>query len=291
MKRKTKMDVAFNITRKCNKGCDYCYLNLTDEDLPIDRVKEILGSVDVETVTLTGGEPLMHPEIGELLRFIAKRGDHIHLLSNGILLDETNIPIIKDSGAELFVTYNKPNRRILNNLNQASQQGIEVNIHHVLTGESVTSLDEICQEINFAKSLLLLYPTDIGPGNVNMHGPEEWFPLLDGAISITRSHGLKTYFEQAFAKKDSELARMQPCPTGKDLFVDVNGMSYPCCLLVDKVQGSEQILPVKMTPERCDFIKDNPTPSSSDYVRICPIVITDKYDGSFQFPSRLGEDK
>lgn len=232
------MDIAFNITRKCNKGCDYCYLNLTGEDLSGDRIKEILESVEVNTVTLTGGEPLMHPDIKDILAFISRKGNHIHLLSNGILLNEECLIAIREASAELFVTYNEPDKKISGNLHQANQLGIEVNLHHVLTKKSVVSLDDICQDIDFAKSLLLLYPTDLGKGNVSMYVPDEWFPLLDRAIAITHGYGIRTYFEQAFAKKDSDLAKQQPCPTGKDVFIDVNGKSYPCCLLVDKLQGN-----------------------------------------------------
>lgn len=285
------MDIAFNITRKCNKGCDYCYLSLTGEDLSSNKIKEILESLDVNTVTLTGGEPLMHPNIKDILAFISRRGNHIHLLSNGILLNEDTITAIREANAELFVTYNEPNKKIFGNLHQANQLRIDVNLHHVLTNTSVVSLDDICQDIDFAKSLLLLYPTDLGKGNVTMYAPHEWFPLLDRAIEITQSHGIKTYFEQAFAKKGSDLAKQQPCPTGKDLFIDVNGKSYPCCLLVDKVHGNDSLFPLRITPERCNFIRDNPLPESSNYIRICPIVITGSYDGSFQFPSRLGENK
>lgn len=285
------MDIAFNITRKCNKGCDYCYLSLTGEDLSFNRIKEILESVNVETVTLTGGEPLMHPNIKDILAFISGRSNHIHLLSNGILLNKDYLTAIREANAELFVTYNEPNKNISGNLHQANQYGIEVNLHHVLTKTSLFFLDDICQDIDFVKSLLLLYPTDMGQGKVIMYDPEEWFPLIDRANTITKNYGIKTYFEQAFAKKGSDLAKQNPCPTGKDIFIDVNTKSYPCCLLVDKVKGNDSLSPVIMTPERCNFIRDNPLPVSSSYIRICPIVITDRYDGSFQFPSHLGKNK
>jgi len=285
------MDIAFNVTRKCNKSCDYCYLSLTGENLSFEKIKEIVEASNPETVTLTGGEPLMHPNIEELLTFLSKRGNHIHLLSNGILLNEDYLSAIREANAELFVTYNEPNKRISQNLHQANHKGIDVNLHHVLTEKSVESLDEICQDLRFAKSLLLLYPTDLGDEKVTMYSPDEWFPLLDRSILTTQSYGIKTYFEQAFAKKCSELAKQQPCPTGKDLFIDANGRAYPCCLLVEKVQGSDSLLPIRMTPERCNFIRDNSLPDSSEYIRICPIAITDKYDGSFQFPSHLGDKK
>jgi len=285
------MDVAFNVTRKCNKGCDYCYLNLTGEDLSLEKIKEIVEASNPETVTLTGGEPLMYPNIEELLSFLSQRGTHIHLLSNGILLNEDYLSAIREADVELFVTYNEPNKRISRNLHHANHKGIDINLHHVLTEKTVDSLDDICQDLNFAKSLLLLYPTDLGDGKVTMYGPNEWFPLLDKAILTIQSYGIKTYFEQAFAKKGSELAKKQPCPTGRDLFIDANGMSYPCCLLVDKVQGSDNLSPLRMTSNKCTFIRDNPLPEPSKYVRICPIVITDTYDGSFQFPSHMGDKK
>ena len=285
------MDIAFNITRKCNKGCDYCYLDLNGKDLPVDKIKEILESIDTDTVTLTGGEPLMHPGFRDILAFISKRKNHIHLLSNGILLNEDNLAAIKEANAELFVTYNEPNTQVSGNLHQANRRGIEVNLHHVLTNNSVVHLEDICQDIDFAKSLLLLYPTDMGKGNVKMYTPEAWFPLLDRALAITHRYPVKTYFEQEYAKKGSALAKQQPCPTGKDLFIDVDGKSYPCCLLVDKVQGNDSMIPARMSSERCNFVRANPLPASSDYVRLCPIVITDKYDGAFQFPSHLGENK
>lgn len=285
------MDLAFNVTRKCNKCCDYCYLNLTGNDLSLDKIKEIIEVSNPETVTLTGGEPLLHPNIIEILSFLSQRGNHIHLLSNGILLNEGYLAVLNEANAELFITYNEPNKRISENLQLSNRKGIEINIHHVLTENSVELLDEICQNLSFAKSLIFLYPTDFGKGKVIMYEPNQWFPLLDKAILTTKAYGIKTYFEQAFAKKDSELAKRQPCPTGKDLFIDTNGMSYPCCLSVGKIPGNDSILPIKMSPEKCNFIRENPLSDSSDYIRICPIVITDKYDGIFQFPSHLGGEK
>ena len=284
------MDVALNITRRCNKGCSYCYLRLEDTDLPLEQIQAILGSLtDVETVTLTGGEPLMHPEFSEVLSSVSNREHHIHLLTNGILLEGRTLERIADSEAELFVTYNGHNKRIQVNITRAYEQGLDVNVHHVLTQKSVSALDRVCDDVGFAKSILLLYPTNVGNDSVMMYEPETWFDLLDRATGITKKHGIKTYFEQAFARKGSALAINQPCPTGEDIFIDVNGRSYPCCLLVDLVGGRDNIGPIPYTAQRCEILRKNQLSSDSDYIRICPIAITDRYDGEFQFPSHLEE--
>jgi MoaA/NifB/PqqE/SkfB family radical SAM enzyme len=247
--------------------------------------------VDVGTITLTGGEPLMHPNIKDILEFISEKGNHVHLLTNGIMLNSDNLIKLKKANAELFVTYNEINRKVSQNLYIANKYELEVNLQHVLTKESVIFLDDICLDIKYAKSIILLYPTDLGKGFVKMYDPVEWFSLLEEAINILKSHGILAYFEQAFAKKESHLAKKQPCPTGKDIFVHVDGKFYPCCLLVEKTRGRDNLLPVKMNPKACNFIVNNPLPVNSEYIRICPIVITDRFNGSFNFPSYLGGKK
>lgn len=282
------MDIAFNITRKCNKNCDYCYLDLTREDLPFDNIKEIFRSIKVNTVTLTGGEPLIHPDIENIISFVSKKGYHIHLLTNGILLTGSTLDVIVKSGAELFVTYNHPQKNIKKNLKKAFQRGLEINLHHVLTYSSFESLEDICEDIPFAKSILLIYPTDLGSHKLDMYSPDEWFPLLQNALDVISKYNIKTYFEQSFIKKDSKLVKNQPCPTGNDIFIDVNGKAYPCCLLVDILQGEKEVSPIRMGPEKCNFLKNNFLSTASEYVRICPIAITDSYDGLFTFPSHTG---
>ena len=102
------MDVAFNITRRCNKSCDYCYLKLANRSLSLESIQEIVESKKPNTVTITGGEPLMHPEIKDILEFLADQGNHIHLLSNGILLTENVLPTITETNAELHIIPNCP---------------------------------------------------------------------------------------------------------------------------------------------------------------------------------------
>jgi len=280
------MDVAFNITRRCNKRCSYCYLELKDEELSFEQIGTILDSVDARAVTLTGGEPLIHTEFPEILKKSSEVG-HVHLLTNGLLLDESKIELLVECETELFVTYNLPDSELAEKLFLAYNKGVSVNAHHVLTDETVDKLGIIYDESPFLKSITFLYPTDSGKGNVEMYQPSEWFNILKRAIDTVNEHGIKTYFEQAFVKKSSEIASSPPCPTGHDLFIDSDGRNYPCCLLVDKIQGGYNLTPIKTSAEECPFLMENNLLADSDYIRICPIVVTDSPDSSFKFPSHL----
>jgi radical SAM protein with 4Fe4S-binding SPASM domain len=83
--------VYLHLTARCNLACPHCYVaGGAQEDLPaslvlrtIDELREIGG----DSVTLSGGEPLLHPEIRRILRYAALRVQ-VQILSNGTLIDE-----------------------------------------------------------------------------------------------------------------------------------------------------------------------------------------------------------
>jgi MoaA/NifB/PqqE/SkfB family radical SAM enzyme len=75
------------VTRRCNLSCGYCFeYDNTSTPVPaglllrrIDRVAE-LGTI---VLTLTGGEPLLHPELDRLVARVVERGVVCTLISNG----------------------------------------------------------------------------------------------------------------------------------------------------------------------------------------------------------------
>jgi MoaA/NifB/PqqE/SkfB family radical SAM enzyme len=89
--------VAYYVTHRCNLNCAYC------EDFGTTRNPQATGAESIQTVRailplireacdsliLTGGEPLLHPQI-ELIAAYARelRFRHISLLSNGRLIRE-----------------------------------------------------------------------------------------------------------------------------------------------------------------------------------------------------------
>ena len=67
------MDAQLIVTRRCNLSCGYCseYDNFSDP-VPLDVLKEridILHRLGSANITMLGGEPLMHPDIAELVRY------------------------------------------------------------------------------------------------------------------------------------------------------------------------------------------------------------------------------
>lgn len=81
------------ITSKCNFSCIYCYLGYRTEEKDmsfndIKKVIDILSKSNVRQVTLTGGEPLLHPNILNIVKYSSDKGLIVHLCTNGYLLSE-----------------------------------------------------------------------------------------------------------------------------------------------------------------------------------------------------------
>lgn len=91
-------------TRRCNIACAYC--NEYDDfsrPVPIqvlERRSDLLADLGVSCVTLSGGEPLLHPQLDDLLRRIRSRGMITGLITNGYLLGPRRIGQLNDAGLE-----------------------------------------------------------------------------------------------------------------------------------------------------------------------------------------------
>jgi len=97
--------MSWNITRECNMKCSHCYINATDKKLDNElNTKEAKNLMDQiyqvsrPLLILSGGEPLLRPDIYELIRYGAKIGLKMGLGSNGSLIDEAVAKKLKDAG-------------------------------------------------------------------------------------------------------------------------------------------------------------------------------------------------
>lgn len=90
--------------RRCNLACTYC--NEFDDfskPVPTDemfRRIDRLGAMGTAAVTISGGEPLMHPELDAIIARIRKNGMLAGLITNGYLLVADRIERLNRAGLE-----------------------------------------------------------------------------------------------------------------------------------------------------------------------------------------------
>ncbi|HSH48332.1 MAG TPA: heme d1 biosynthesis radical SAM protein NirJ [Halomonas sp.] len=97
--------VIWNLIRRCNLTCKHCYTTSADIDFKGElsteealAVLEDLKGFRVPALILSGGEPLMRPDIFELSRRTRELGIYAGLSTNGTLITEDNIDAIADVG-------------------------------------------------------------------------------------------------------------------------------------------------------------------------------------------------
>lgn len=90
--------------RRCNLDCGYCneYDNFS-KPVPLEEMKkrlDILAGMGTSVITISGGEPLMHPELEEIIGHIRKRGMIAGMITNGFLLSKERIAKLNEAGLE-----------------------------------------------------------------------------------------------------------------------------------------------------------------------------------------------
>ena len=91
-------------TRRCNLSCTYCN-EYDDRSAPVptaDVLQRIDRLVDLGTgvVTLSGGEPLLHPDLDAIISHIRRRGAIATLITNGYLLTRDRIERLNRAGLD-----------------------------------------------------------------------------------------------------------------------------------------------------------------------------------------------
>ena len=95
--------VIWNLIRRCNLTCKHCYATAADIDFPgelktqeVFTVMDDLKSFGVPVLIISGGEPLMRPDIFDISKRAKGMGFYVGLSSNGTLIDDNNIRDIVD---------------------------------------------------------------------------------------------------------------------------------------------------------------------------------------------------
>ena len=88
--------VSFPITSSCPFSCIYCGQAGENTISPVSHMSletimdivPYLKNAGITKVRLTGGEPLIHPQIGDIIRFLSESGFYVLINTNGLLVED-----------------------------------------------------------------------------------------------------------------------------------------------------------------------------------------------------------
>ena len=90
--------------RRCNLACGYCNeYDHTSNPILLDVMKrriDKLAELGTSIVTISGGEPMMHPELDQIIRHIRSHGMIAGLISNGYYFTPDRIKRLNEAGLD-----------------------------------------------------------------------------------------------------------------------------------------------------------------------------------------------
>ncbi len=159
--------ISWNLTRKCNLRCKHCYIDASaagPRELSTDEVcRGLVEIADVHRETiliLTGGEPLLRPDLEEIVSRAATLGMMVVLGTNGTALTSERATVLADrglSGVGISVDSSVPARHdefrgvpgawsaARRGIEAARQAGLDVQVQMTLTPANVEELPEVAR--------------------------------------------------------------------------------------------------------------------------------------------------
>src|SRR5437667_3665499 len=92
--------------RRCNIDCGYCNeYDKVSPPVPTDTMRrriDTLAALGTSVVAFSGGEPMLHPDLDDLIRHIRARGMLAGLITNGYFLVPKRIQELNDAGLDFL---------------------------------------------------------------------------------------------------------------------------------------------------------------------------------------------
>ena len=239
--------IAWEITRSCNLACAHCRASAHCEPYPgelsLDECKKLMD--DIASITdpiliLTGGEPLMRPDIWEIIDYAHELGMRPVIGTNGTLIDDEmaakiaahGIPRVSLSldfpdaaGQDAFRGKEGAFEETLAGLRNLRAHGVGVQVNTTVTKMNKELVQEI-HDLALAEDCaafhpFLLVPTGRGEDLVDVElTPEEYEEVLTWAYNCQKTSPM--HFKPTDAPQYYRILRQQAAAEG----IQVNPQTY-----------------------------------------------------------------
>jgi MoaA/NifB/PqqE/SkfB family radical SAM enzyme len=176
--------------RRCNIDCGYCNeYDKVSEPVPTPVMKrriDQLKALGTSVVAFSGGEPMLHPDLDDLIRHIRAHGMMAGLITNGYYLVPKRIEALNAAGLDFLQIsidnvepdeVSKKSLRVLDRKLQdlARYASFDVNINAVVGGgiknpDDARTINTRARELGFSTSIGIIHD---GSGRLKPLGPRE----------------------------------------------------------------------------------------------------------------------
>ena len=233
---------GFELTTQCNFACIHCFVvDARGQDkLSYSSVAEMIPSLNengFDSVFLTGGEPMRHPDFGRIYTALRSAGFIVSVFSNGSILSASHSDVFRrlrphamevtlygatDATYERVTGRRMAFTRVRRNLDKLVELNVPLVLKFHLLHETIPDLDAY---VSIAEQL--------GDG---AHVNAQIIPRLDGDVSPL-AHRMSAR-EIAQVQHDYGFNFIPPedyrhrCDAGSTMYMDATGVVHGCPVLV-----------------------------------------------------------
>jgi MoaA/NifB/PqqE/SkfB family radical SAM enzyme len=242
--------------------CPREFFNLTEKDIPLDLFQKIIDRLESRyNITLTGwGEPLLHPELMNMIVYTKGKGHNVGVTTNGLLLasfidkfiqtlDKLTISLDSIEGGNEVIDGHPPNKVVQKNIGSlikyrdSKSKSKPVITIQITMHDKRQCLDTIrfAGEVGADRVYLVRLNNPLSNSGFKRPGLEEELEIYKEAEKIARKYGLQ--IDNNYTAFDNSLLRLlykrlrpimyrfdKYCPKPYDyLYINIDAKVTPCC--------------------------------------------------------------
>ena len=234
------------ITEKCNLNCGYCCEhNNSGRHVPVETVFkwiEKCSELGVKHVEFIGGEPLMHPDLFEMLKSAKSHGMNTGFTTNGFLMTDEFIEKLMENGIrriQLSIDCIEPNpvtkkafKLLEHQLEQVSKKDILLHVNSVITKDTIQqSIELAC--ILFDRGVPVAFSPAHEKGQLSAEMQSEALSSFFSWLTIMKKKGFPVNMPQFlidyYRNKANGKSTEWTCEGGcKAFYIDTDGFFRIC---------------------------------------------------------------
>ena len=229
--------------RRCNLACTYCNeFDDVSDPVPLEEMLrriDDLGRLGTSVITISGGEPLLHPDLDQIIARIRKTGAIAGMITNGYLLMPDRIKRLNKAGLDHMQisidnvmpdAVSKKSLKVLDKKLQmlAEHADFHVNINSVVGGgianpQDALTVSERALALGFSSTIGIIHD---GSGQLKPLGEAER-SVWDKVRQLTRrSYSRFNHFQEAIANGKTNDWRCRA--GGRYLYICEFGLVHYC---------------------------------------------------------------
>jgi radical SAM protein with 4Fe4S-binding SPASM domain len=241
--------VQLQLSSKCNLNCRYCYaadrkehgarkMSYADYVRVIDGLLEIVPDL---RFSLTGGEPLLNPNVFNIAKYIQSKGCTVDILTNATLLTEKNIDNVAEVFDKVTISVDGSTKKLHESLRgqgtyEKVQKAIDLlSAHRVsyqlsmtVTRKNIHDIEAMARKYGNLLNFAPLFPAGnalLSAEDISVSGKEYY-------EALSKSFGVNPLSYCESSLDSSMKCRACKCAIGdSELSISESGDVYPCQLL------------------------------------------------------------